>query len=345
MPTTIESFSAELWCEIFEFFDAVALYRIFGNLNSRITSILSQCTPLYLNVVTIKDYDSALETILPDVEYSANIKSISFTQEFQFEDFFARCSCYTLQQLRCLSLFYLGDMACDCTMEFLDELAQLPSFESLHLRVGHMSYSDRHLRRLLQLIFTEQQAFLSLKTFVLKCSNPGERIAIPTTTMLKQTNLKSLILPSLYMENCLEILPSIPHIKSMKIDRICHKSHVVPFPVSPSIISHSCTHLDLNVEHYTNWTDIEYLLERFPNLLQLRITCDFLLSNAQQWEALLRKQCSRIRKFHINFIHTYIVNNTATYEDLQKSFSTYFWLDRNVEIVQDFENCRLIVRF
>ncbi|CAF1673070.1 unnamed protein product, partial [Adineta ricciae] len=55
MPSTIESFSAELWCEIFEFFDAVALYRIFGNLNSRITSILSQCTPLYLNVVTIKD--------------------------------------------------------------------------------------------------------------------------------------------------------------------------------------------------------------------------------------------------------------------------------------------------
>ncbi|UJR17140.1 hypothetical protein I4U23_004036 [Adineta vaga] len=347
MSRTIQSLSSELWCEIFEFFDAIELYRTFGNLNSRINSILSEITPLYFDVITTEDYYFVSNFILPTEKNHANVKSIKFYEEFQIEEFFTRWPFSTFQQLRYLSLVYRGELSCDCSIVILQELSRLASLKSLHIHLGRIAHYDRCLKELLQLIFIEHHAFLSLKQFVIRCNDNRHLIDIPFTTIIKQTKLEFITLPSLYLHNFMEILPSIPYIKSVKINRLYSDfDRTISLPVySPTLILSDCIYLNLNLDYHITFEELKLLFKKLPKLYQMKITCDYILSNGDQWETLLTENCCHLQKFQINFSLQYQFYNRPAIDNPQKSFSTLFWLDQNVDIIHNEEKPFSIVRF
>ncbi|CAF1267877.1 unnamed protein product [Adineta steineri] len=337
LRSTIEDLSVELWCEIFEFFDASELYHTFDNINSKITSILSEITPLYFNIITIRDYNFTSNVILPKVINRASIKSIKFDREFQIEEFFTRWSFNTFNQLHYLSLFYLGEMGCDCSYMLLEQLSHLTSFDSLHIRVGYIYDHDRSLKRLFQLLFIENDAFPTLKQLVFKCNKDWfPHLQIPTTTM-KRTKLELLTLPYLNLTNFLQMLSCIPYIRSIKVNGLYSTlDRIIPIPIlSSNFILQHCVYLDLSFDCRITFDDIKLLLKIFPKLNRMKLLCDYILSNADQWETLLTENCSHLRDFQINFHFQWRYLDRPTSTEIQNSFSTIFWLNRNVEIKHD----------
>ncbi len=150
LPTTVESFPTELWCEVFKYFDAIELYRTFNDINSRINLILSENTPLYFKIATTGDYDFSSYTILPLVKNRANVRSFKFYYEFQVEEFFTLWPIHIFSQLRCLSLVYLGALMSDCSIELIEQLSTLTNFEYLHIQVTSITHRDQYLNRLIQ---------------------------------------------------------------------------------------------------------------------------------------------------------------------------------------------------
>ncbi|CAF3913987.1 unnamed protein product [Rotaria sp. Silwood1] len=344
--STIESLSTELWCEIFEFFDAVELYRTFDNINSKITSILSEIIPLYFKITTTKDYDFASSVILPKVKNRAMVKSIEFNQEFQIEEFFTRYSFGTFNQLRYLSLVYLGELMSDCSIVLLEQLSHLTSLESLHIRVGRIANYDQCLKRLLQLLFIENDVFHSLKQLIFQCNNTYNLLQVPTTTT-KQTKLELITLPSLRLTNFLQFLPCIPYIRSIKVNRLYADSdRTMSVPIcSLNFILWNCVHLNLHLDYHITFEDVKLLLQKTPNLTQMKLSCDYGLWNGDKWEILLAENCPQLRRLETIFSRQYHLFNQPSFNELQHSFSTIFWLTRNVEIEHNEQFCRSIVRF
>jgi len=188
--------------EIFEFFDAVELYRTFDNKK------LKNC-PAIFKITMVEDYDFASFVILSKVKNRAMGKSIKFDQEFQIEEFFTRYPFSTFNQLRYLLLVYLGELISDCSMVLLEQLSHLTSFESLHIRVARIVSYDQYLKRLLQLLFIENDVFISLKQLSFQCDSTCYLLQVPNTTM-KQTNLELITLPSLCLTDFLQILSCMP---------------------------------------------------------------------------------------------------------------------------------------
>ncbi|CAF1267947.1 unnamed protein product [Adineta steineri] len=338
LRSTIEDLSVELWCEIFEFFDASELYHTFDNINSKITSILSEIPPLYFNIITIRDYNFTSNVILPKVINRTNIKSIKFDQEFQIEEFFTRWSFNTFNQLHCLSLFYLGEMGCDCSCILLEQLSHLTSLDFLHIRVGCIPNHDRSLRRLFQLLFIENDAFPTLKQLVFKCNQDRIlHLQIPPTTTMKRTKLELLTLPCLNLKDFVQLLSCIPYIRSIKVNRLYSDLDItiaIPILLSNFILQH-CVYLDLTFDYHTTFDDVKLLLQIFPKLNRIKLLCDYILSNGDQWEILLTENCSHLRDFQINFHLQYHFFDRPASTEIENSFSTIFWLNRDVEIKHD----------
>ncbi|UJR12227.1 hypothetical protein I4U23_016404 [Adineta vaga] len=347
MSNTIESLSTELRCELFEFFNAIELHHIFGDLNSRITSIIMEITPLYFDIVTIKDYNLVSDIIFPKVRNYSNVRSIKFYYEYQFDDFFIRWPISKFQQLHSLSLFYLGDLGSDCSFVFLEQLSQLTSLESLRIRVGQTASYDRYLNHLLQLLFVEYQVFLSVTQFVFQCMDVSRLVHIPSPTIMKQTNLQLISFPSISLENFLEILPSISHIKSMKMSRLySNVDQIMSISIIlPDLVLWNCVYLDIHLDYYIVFKDIQMLLEKLPKLHEMKVTCNYRLSHGYQWEKLLTEKCSYIQKFQITFICHYRYITRQISDVIQMDFSTLFWLDRKVQITHNEESYSWTVQF
>ena len=89
----------------------------------------------------------------------------------------------------------------------------------------------------------------------------------------------------------------------------------------------------------------DVLLQKVPNLTQIKLTCDYVLSNGDKWEILLTENCAQLRKFETSFSLPYHSFNQPSFHEVQHSFSTAFWLARNVEIEQNEQFFCTIVRF
>ena len=341
--TTIEDLSTELWCEIFAFFDALELYETFGNINHRITTMLSEHALLYFKIATITDYDFAYDDVLPKVNNLSNVRSIKLNKEFQIEDFFTRWPPNTFSRLCCLSLVYLGALMSDCSIALVEQLSTLTFFESLHIRVGRIVYHDKYLKRLIQLIFIENDSFHSLKRFALRCDH--DVLYIPTST--KRTRLELITLPSFGFTKFLQFLPCIPYIKSIKVDRlISDHDEITPVPMPSSDFRLSnCVDLRLHLDYYITYENIELLLHHVPNLTQLKISCDYSRFHGKKWEILLMENCSKLKKFEIIGLLQHRYFALPSFDELRNDFSTTFWLVRNVQYEHDLQRCRLIVRF
>ena len=345
LHTTIENLSTELWCEIFSFFDAIELYQSFDNINHRITAILSESTPLYFKIATTKDYEFAYDVILPKVNNYATVRSFKFYKEFQIEDFFTLWPLNTFSQLRCLYLIYSGALMSDCSIALIEKLSTLTSFESLHFRVGRIAYHDICLMRLIQLIFIADHGFLSLKQFVYQCDTDSDVLHIPAAT--KKTILEFITLPSFCFTNLLQILPSIPHIKFIKANRLISDYDETP-PValsSSNFILSNGVDLRLHLDYHITFEEIELLLQQVSYLNQLKLTCDCNLFDGNKWEALLAKNCTKLQKFEIIFSPQARFLYLPSLDELQDSFSTMFWVKRNVQCEHRVKLCRSIVRF
>lgn len=344
IPSTIESFPTELWCEIFKFFDAFELYRTFNNQNSRITSIFSESTPLYFEIATIRDYNLASGTILPILNNRANVRSFKFYQEFQIEEFFTLWPINTFSQLRHLSLVYVDAMMNDCSIVMIDHLSTLANFEYLHIQVESIVHRDQYMNRLLQLIFVENDTFHSLKRFIFQCNTNSNSISIPLTT--KQTNLQFLTLPPMDRDDFVQLLTCIPHIKSLKTNWLYTPYDSIPVAMMSSLSSVLPNCLDLNLLLDQNWTFeyVEFLLQQVPNVNQLKLMCHYLLMNANKWEQLLTKNCSKLQMFELVSSDSYY-NTPPIFNELQSSFSTEFWLQKNIQLEYSEKVHRLIVRF
>jgi hypothetical protein len=343
-PSTIESLPTELWCEVFEFFDAIELYHTFGNLNSKITSILSESIPLYFKIGTTTDYDFSSRIILPTVNNLANVKSVKFDQEFQIEEFFTIWPISGFSQLRCLSLVYLGALMSDCSILLLEQLSTLTHFECLRIRVGCIANYDKCLKRLLQLIFIENQVFHSLKHFVFQSYPNSNFLALPTTG--KPTNLKSIALPSISLDQLVQLFPSIPHIKYIKINYLFVDLDTIAALKTPSSNSAlpNLVELNLQLNRYATFEYIEFLLQQVPNVNQLKFKCHYCLINGNKWEMLLARNCSKLQKFELMFFGDYF-DALPIFIEIQSSFSTTFWIERNVQLEHSEETRHLLVRF
>ena len=153
-------------------------------------------------------------------------------------------------------------------------LLTLTNFEYLRIQVARIANYDRCLKRLLQLIFVENDVFHSLKHFVFQCNENSDILSLPVTT--KQTKLEFLTLPALYRDEFVQLLTCIPHIKSLKtgwLYTIFNSTTISP--LNSALLN--C--LDLNLQLDQQWTfeDIQFLLQQIPNVNQLKLTCNYLL--------------------------------------------------------------------
>lgn len=339
--STIESFPTELWCGIFKYFNAIELYRTFSNLNSQITSILSESTLLYFEIATIRDYNFSSCVILPVVNNCTNVRSFKFYHEFQFEEYFTLWPINKFNQLRYFSLVYLDALMNDCSIVLIEHLSALTNFKYLYIKVGRLAYRDQCLERFLQLIFAENDAFYSLKHFVFQCNTPSDLVVLPVTT--KQTKLEILTLPSLYRNDFVQLLPCIPNIKLLKIHRLCTDFDSPVLLKISSIKSALQDCLDVNLQLDNKWAfdDVEFLLQQIPNVKQLKLTCRFEFMNGNKWALLLAKLCPKLQIFDLTFYDYY--GDTL---QLQNNFSTSFWLQKNVQFNRDNRvSSRRTVRF
>ena len=239
--------------------------------------------------------------ILPAVKNHANVKSLKFYQEFQIEEFFTHWPLNTFSKLRCLSLVYLGALMSDCSIELIEQLSTLTNFEYLRIQVESIVFYDQCLKRLLQLIFVENDVFQSLKHFVFQSSSHRGILSLPVTT--KQTMLEFLTLPFLRGSQFVQLLPCIPHIKSIKTNYLSNDFvNATTVPISSLNLSLP-NYFALNLQLDQQWTfkDIEFLLQQVPNVTQLKLTCHYALMDGNKWEMLLTENCSRLRIFKLIF--------------------------------------------
>jgi hypothetical protein len=341
VPSTIESFPTELWCEIFKFFDAIELYRTFDKLNSRITSMLSESTPLYFKIATTGHYDFSSYMILPIVNNRANVRSFKFYQEFQIEEFFTLWPINTFTQLWCLSLVYLRVLMSDCSILLIDQLSTLSNFEYLHIQVGCIANYDQCLKRLLQLMFVDNDAFPSLKHFVFQCDANSRMLSLPVTT--KHTKLEFLTLPSLCRDKFVQLLSCIPHIKSLKTNWLYTAFNSAAISLSNSDLP-NCVDLNLQLDEQWTFEDIECLLQQVSNVKQLKLTCNYFLINGNKWGLLLAENCSKLRLFELVFADCNI-DILSPLSELQSSFSTRYWIQQNAQFECNDSTRHLTVRF
>ncbi|CAF1032862.1 unnamed protein product [Adineta steineri] len=345
-PSTIENFPTELWCEVFQFFDAIELYRIFDDLNSKITSILSESTPLYFKIATTESYDFSSYVILPAVNNRANVKSFKFYEEYQIEEFFTHWPINTFSQLRCLSLVYSGAMMSDCSLVLIEQLSTLPHFERLYIQVGSITQRDQYLKRLLELIFVENDGFHSLKHFVFQSIKNSHMLSLPA--IKKRTKLELLTLPSLNRDELVQLLIHIPHIKSIKTNWLYtdfYEPVIITIPALNSTLL-NCLHLNVQLDEQWTFEDVEFLLQQVPNVNRLKLTCSIELINGIKWERLLVVKCSKLRILEIVFCSDqWHINPPSIFTELQNTFSTRFWQAQNVQFEHKEEIRRWIVRF
>jgi hypothetical protein len=206
--------------------------------------------------------------------------------------------------------------------------------------VGCIATRDECLKRLIELIFVENHVFHSLRHFVFQSVRNGSHFSLPATT--KQTKLESIALPSLCLDEFLQLLPCIPHIKSIKANELFTEFNRTTSSSNSALPN--CINLNLQLDQHMPFEDVELLLRQVPNLNQLKLTCAYFLINGNKWEMLLAKNCSKLQKFELIFSRCYL-DTHSIFIELQSSFSTTFWLERNVQFEHHEQLRHLIVRF
>ena len=77
----------------------------------------------------------------------------------------------------------------------------------------------------------------------------------------------------------------------------------------------------------------------------MKLSCDYVHGNGDQWELLLAENCRQLQTFEMKFSLQYHFYHAPPFIELQQSFSTIFWLIRNVKIEHNEQLSCSIVRF
>lgn len=140
MPSTIELFPAELFYELFKYFNALELFRTFGKLNSNMDAIVSAAA-LHLKLARSDDYrichtSSILKTSNLSLIKSLHLALIWDTKPESLELFLKLFPLNVFNQLRSLTLMPSGILGHSQCEALPTQIARLTQLEYLHIKAS-----------------------------------------------------------------------------------------------------------------------------------------------------------------------------------------------------------------
>jgi hypothetical protein len=340
--SVIESFSVELWREIFDYFNSNDLWYSFHGLNKKINAIIDQTT-LHLNFVQQGTYPYFMKNILLTINVN-NIRSLKLQEANEINHLFSIYTLNSFVQLRLLSLDFMYSFN-DNLFEFWNQLSSLKYLRSLKIMFwsnwGHGNCIEEK-EFIIRSIFNKDFCPL-LTCFVINtCGRQRWRSPIPSLiTTTKATNIRYLSLDSLTFNDFIKLLPALQNVESFHIDyELSHdhqsneqqKKMTFTMPLMPK-----CIRLHLRLSDDVKFEDVEYLLKQTPNLKDLFLWGWYHLLNAKKWESLLSVECPKLLK--LEFICTGPIGDDdfdQAIDDFEQECNAIpFWLERNVKITDE----------
>lgn len=334
----IESFSVELWREIFDYFDMNDLWYSFRGLNKQIDGIINQ-VELHFNFEKKGNYDYFLKNIFPSINV-LNIRSLKIRKEKKIQHFLSIYSFNSLVQLRLLSLDGMDCMN-DTLVTFWNQLSSLRYLRSLKIIFGSKSHpnNDRKDREFLICSIFNQDFCPLLICFTIKNKgNDNFNTELPISSLIqttKRTNIKYLSIDCLHFVDLIKLLPALQNAKSFCIENelFCddqfHPQQIMP-------LMSKCKKMDLILSVDITFEHIEYILKHTPNLKRLILSSYwFPLLDAKKWELLLSVQYARLVEFEFACNGD---DDDNAYEKAGRVFkkkckTRTFWKERNARVI------------
>ncbi|CAF1356910.1 unnamed protein product [Adineta ricciae] len=308
----LESLANELLLDLFDYFNSIELFRSFSELNIRFNNLLFQhyrSHHIDLRSITKQDFDEICRKYLPEMTDRVISLHLSDDDEtpYQLTSFLS----YNLKipdfhRLKRLSLIHIRSM--NIMNDLLRQLKFLPDLKHLEIIDCNFRLSYFHI------IWCQRQ----LTHFKL------EKLAsIDFTVNNISSSIQNLILHSnLTQFHSLDrLLTSTPHLR--------HLSVVLTFNMNFSPFSFIGSSLkSLHLVYSSSFDFLDELLERFPNLKQLKIQTEYIEINGYRWEKIIRNDLSKLKIFELmmEFDTPWNLNKENQVDVILESFRTSFWL-------------------
>ena len=332
--TILEDLSAELFFEIFDYFHFTELYNTFSNLNRRIDGYLDDLSSIYLYFSKRGD----LTTTKLNKKQLLCVRSIQFNwlasrkvDQRDIQAFFIEYLLLSFQNLCSLKLWSITSNT-DFFM-IIDQLPFLSRLTSLHIQInlGRLKLTADEFQHAYEIIFRYCVALKRLDITI--DDNLDPRKNIHKEVLLTQpiaTQIEHLKFNQLYMEelDCILSPSSLPQIKSFSA-MIYDTPERMDFS-SEELTLNSLTNLRLHFDCGLDFTSLESILKRTPNLKTLVIGCkSVILIDHKQWQNFLSQYLLKVEKLHLHAVDWYGSEWFKRNEYLDFQTSTYWLTERN----------------
>jgi hypothetical protein len=317
---TLEALANEILHEIFEYLDAVELFRSFYHLNHRFNTIVSVYFHAYrVNFHSVLKYQSDflsqnyLSTIVNQV-ISLYLSDNNHTSPPQTQLFFSSgLSLKQFTHLRSLSLCYID---CDVTMrKLMIDCHQLPHLT--HLKVikchpGYMSSVDF------------SNIIWSLSNLIHCRLDTRSDFPVPTV-MSSSLEYFSISCECWGLRKVLNLLQYTTHLQYLRVplNKLNNKRHPKLSSI-PSIIT-------LKLSDVYSLHGMVTILQAVPNLTYLKVDVYYINYDGHRWEALIDTYLPKLKVFHLRMRMELPgkKNNEKHIDVLLDTFRSRFWLEKH----------------
>ncbi|CAF4876308.1 unnamed protein product [Rotaria socialis] len=335
--TTFEDLPNEIFYEIFDYLDAIHLFRSFSNLNTRVQNLLGNSS-LLLKVNISSMSKSNFEDYKKDIILPCKhrIISVNISNPFVVDIMFRPVR--LASQLTRLKTVILDNIKSKYLCNILKHLASLRNLSSLVLiPIDHYRNTDEIYQCIFRLPVLKY-CKISLKTHY----RDG---LLPIATNITSSIEHLVIQHSFYLKDLNALLSYVPHVRRLKFHSF-HGSHSNEQEIF-SCSSSKLTHLSINLKSvsFDQFELMTQTLFRQLDIIHISVDDDRTYLDAKRWENLILSFMPRLRVFdfqHIDVIKNIAVDIQSIHEPLLKQFESSFWSQRKWFFHYQFysENCR-----
>ena len=332
MPSTIELFPAELFYELFKYFNAVELFGTFGKLNSNMDAIVSAAA-LHLKLARPSDYRICHANSILETSNLSLIKSLYLAWEWdsapqQLELFLKLFHLNAFNQLHSLTLILSGILDPSKCEALPMEIAHLTQLEYLHIKAS--SYYKEYFAPIITLIFDERSGygFGTLKQLVFEVDCYANKYFTLSSSIQKKTKIEHLTMDYIDFSEFMQLVPCLSQVKSVKFDYLrIEDNHSLPM----ALFLPNCTSFLVRFSSNMKADHLRFLLRCIPNLTNLQFSADRDDYKPTDFEELFQQGCPKLRKLKLQvYFNSKYIRNMDEYSRVFETSS--WWTQRQAKV-------------
>jgi hypothetical protein len=322
--STIENFSNEFFCEIFEYLDGCEIYQAFSNLNHRFQQLLNSSSLLFKFDFCCSTSNELYMNIYKQLLLNNKHQILSFhiCLPLQKNEFFSSFSIdSSFNRLQSLVIIEIPPTL---LMQILTNLSSLPHFSSLTV---DMRWTLSDLTEIYRLIF----ALPKLKYIKFSAEGSFASVSLPMATNEQFNTIEYFVInhDCNFNQFCtlISYTPQLRHLSLMDLSERHSKNEII-LPVSFSNLKY----LSIQMAGIT-FNDLEiFIIETECNLKVLRVSTssedrDYL--DADRWEELILNYLFELEEFYLEYRQTIDPESgSVTGFKPPDKFNSLFWNKR-----------------